>query len=348
MVSDPRNADIDIALCEQCGYTLKGLAPDDACPECGMPVTLSLPRKREGTPWQQKSSIRSLLKTWWMLHRSDSCWREMRINRSSRRSFVGWSKAVSYSTLLIPAIWIVLIESASAISPTGLIIGVFALIIPIFVVEALTMLHKGMIGFRIGIGSTLRKETEERAAHDQVLDHACVGMLIAPVFITLGAICFNIGIMIEGASGSMLAFHAGLWTGGILAAIGLLLGLLFHELNYRCGWKAMRYRRLLDEEQLQAGDEQDDEDLTHLFGLAKLLNPRSARELWQKNPACFIDIASDLILTYIVSPAAFLIIWIVYGLPIVSAVLIAIMGYAVLSISRRMLMVPLKLILKRA
>ena len=38
-------------LCQECGYTLTGLATDGRCPECGTPVVRSLPTTRSVPPW---------------------------------------------------------------------------------------------------------------------------------------------------------------------------------------------------------------------------------------------------------------------------------------------------------
>jgi predicted RNA-binding Zn-ribbon protein involved in translation (DUF1610 family) len=53
-------------LCERCGYILEDLDQSLPCPECGKPITESLPERRVGTPWQQKPGFKSLLRTWWM------------------------------------------------------------------------------------------------------------------------------------------------------------------------------------------------------------------------------------------------------------------------------------------
>ncbi len=43
-------------LCERCGYVIEGLPTDGDCPECGKPISESLPERRIGTPWQRKST----------------------------------------------------------------------------------------------------------------------------------------------------------------------------------------------------------------------------------------------------------------------------------------------------
>jgi hypothetical protein len=56
-------------LCERCGYIIEGLPTDNSCPECNRPIALSLPERRTGTPWQQRSTPRSLVQTWWQTAR---------------------------------------------------------------------------------------------------------------------------------------------------------------------------------------------------------------------------------------------------------------------------------------
>lgn len=51
-------------LCERCGYIIEDLDQSLPCPECGEPITESLPQRRVGTPFQQNPSNRNLLKTW--------------------------------------------------------------------------------------------------------------------------------------------------------------------------------------------------------------------------------------------------------------------------------------------
>lgn len=39
-------------LCERCGYVLEGIGPAGGCPECGNPVSESLPSRRDGSAFQ--------------------------------------------------------------------------------------------------------------------------------------------------------------------------------------------------------------------------------------------------------------------------------------------------------
>lgn len=57
----------DDTLCEACGYPMKGLTAEGMCPECGAAVKESSPAVRIGLPWQHEGSLRSFIKTVWMV-----------------------------------------------------------------------------------------------------------------------------------------------------------------------------------------------------------------------------------------------------------------------------------------
>ncbi|MEM0984369.1 MAG: hypothetical protein AAGI17_10510 [Planctomycetota bacterium] len=59
----PDGIDEYTLLCERCGYVLEGLDTAGNCPECGKPISESLPERRVGTAWQRNPSFRALLVT---------------------------------------------------------------------------------------------------------------------------------------------------------------------------------------------------------------------------------------------------------------------------------------------
>jgi len=70
------------ALCEACGYPIKGLAPDKSCPECGTPVADSDPAQRTGLPWQVKPTAGQFARTTLMIARHPTAtFRRMRLGR---------------------------------------------------------------------------------------------------------------------------------------------------------------------------------------------------------------------------------------------------------------------------
>ena len=334
--------------CEGCGYALDGLTRDSVCSECGFSITMSLPRERAGTPWQQVAGLWSLLKTWWLLLQSDACWREMRIDRASRRSFVGWCRVLAYAVLLPAFIWLVLIDTGGRPYVGALTYLVLLMIIPMFVVEVLMRVYGMLISWRLGIMTKLRDETQESAAHEQVVDHACVGMLIAPLFLALGVSGINIGMMLEHATGSMAAIRVGFWAGGVLAAIGLVLGLAAFELSYRRGWRAMRYRRVVGDEARQVNDDVYFEGADDgVFIERDFTGIKNLKRALKGNPLRAGGFFVGVFLKLFVAPGVYFVLWLVYGFEAGLALIIAIIALGVLSILHRMLMVPVRMLMGR-
>lgn len=334
--------------CEGCGYALDGLRRDGVCSECGLAIAKSLSRERLGTPWQQQKSVLSLMKTWWLLLLSDECWREMRIDRGSRRAFIGWCRVLAYSSMLLACVWLVLIDTGVSVDIGALTYLVFLMIIPMFVVEALMRVYGMLISWRLGIGTKLRDETQESAAHEQVIDHACVGMLIAPFFLAMGVSGISIGMMIEHATGSMAAIRVGFWAGGVLAALGLVLGLAAFELSYRRGWRVMRYRRVVGAEAREVNDDvyfDGVDDGVHIK--RDLTGVKNLKRALKRNPIGVGGFVIGLILKLFVAPAIYFVLWLVYGYEAGLALIIAIIALGVLTMLQRMLMVPVRLLLKR-
>jgi len=72
------------ALCEGCGYALRGLTPGGDCPECGRTIADSSPAHRTGPAWQQRMSGGAYFNTLVALIRSPNrFFRTMRVDGSN-------------------------------------------------------------------------------------------------------------------------------------------------------------------------------------------------------------------------------------------------------------------------
>ena len=74
-------------ICESCGYPLGGLARESRCPECGRPVLLSVPERRQGSLWQRRAGLGGLAGAGLgLLRRPQAFWDRVKPDRQSGRA----------------------------------------------------------------------------------------------------------------------------------------------------------------------------------------------------------------------------------------------------------------------
>lgn len=306
-----------------------------------------MPHERDGTPWQQQAGLRSLLCTWWKLLRCDVCWREMRIDRRSRQAYVFWARVFSYTLLLPTAVWQVLLETSGQVSYNAALYLLFVLVALFVATELVTMLCRGFVSGRISIGSALRDECQAEAVHEQVLDHACIGMMIIPIFLSIGLGCVNVGIMIEGANGSSSALFTGFYSAAGLALLGLLIGIAVSEKSSRRGWRVMRFRNLSGRDTGETNATSDSADPVDDDGLDLLISALSLRSIWKEDRVRALVVLSAYANRYILWPIAFMIAFWVYDLHWLLALLISLGMYLVGMLVHRLVVLTLRLIDRR-
>ncbi|MFG0315406.1 MAG: hypothetical protein ACF8LL_14620, partial [Phycisphaerales bacterium] len=129
-------------------------------------------------------------------------------------------RALVYGVLFVAAVGFVLVETGGRLHAGALTYLVLAMVAMMVAVEIVQRLYGGVIGLRLWVRSNTQDEGREGAAHQQVRDHASVGMLIAPLFLAAGVVCVTLGIVLEGATGSMALLRVMFWIAGVIGALG--------------------------------------------------------------------------------------------------------------------------------
>jgi len=89
------------ALCENCGYSLTTLKPNGRCPECGWPVSYSLPSSRHPTPMaaakDRIAAVTAFLLTYLAVLAKGNFFKRIAVHAEfeTARRFVVWSSIVS-------------------------------------------------------------------------------------------------------------------------------------------------------------------------------------------------------------------------------------------------------------
>ncbi len=239
--SPPRSGPDPFALlCEACGYPLAGIADMPACPECGTPISDSLPARREGSPWQKSRSITSALATDWALLRHPiRFWRVVRLHQP-----IATGLLIANITLsaLIPTLALALVMRLPthrlnfAYLPFFFLGGVLIYTI-LSAIEFLGLpFFAARRGWRVPIDAAF-----------VIIAHASGAWLISGVGVALAWIAHNLLLTYAPAFASRPLAGGASPANMLLVAhfVLFLVGVVIFSLLSGAGWRALRYANRL-------------------------------------------------------------------------------------------------------
>lgn len=227
----------DAFLCESCGYDLAGLGEEGACPECGTALAESHPRRRVGTPAQQRPTLASIWRTNVGVLRSRGLWATVSVSRTHRFG----TRALFTHNVIAAAVLIgVIITMPGPIAARGATLGyaiTFGAMFTVLLGFLSTLEYLGVRYF-----GRQRRWRVSSAVASVVCAHASVGWIIAAALLGVG---WHIGQRLSPAPLFTIPEPT---SGGIpvtwpvlLPIAGFFIGLLVFETLVYIGVRRLRF-----------------------------------------------------------------------------------------------------------
>ncbi len=235
-------------LCERCGYIIEDLDEALPCPECGKPITESLPQLRAGTPWQQKRNFKTFLQTWWLtIRKPKSTLDSMSFNESEYNELAAYiciaTHLVPFSTTLA-----LLLIDGSFNRKASILLCVFSFVPVWLTLMALTAIESYGLrffgnrrGFRIS-----------RLIANNIVSHGAAGWLFLGFGSTIGVLVMLIPDIIDSVFiPDRIDFNAIGWW---IILTSSLAGFLFFETFAYLGLRRCKYANRPRPSRMEAGD----------------------------------------------------------------------------------------------
>ncbi len=218
-------------LCEECGYPLKGLDQEGACPECGRPITQSLPENRPGSAWQRAPGFFSWVRTnWAVLRLPKQEFSRIRIEPRSGTGLLILNTLLTAALFIDPWVGVVVKDPARAARHEGGVQG-WAIVAGMWILETVfaaavlwLLTWVEFLGIRFFSRRRGWRLTPEGAW--QVCCHASVGWLMLGILPVLTLAAFQALVRL---------FHVGPPRGGLLRGWGAFSGMSWSDLIYGAG-----------------------------------------------------------------------------------------------------------------
>ncbi|MGJ8635234.1 MAG: hypothetical protein ACSHX5_00110 [Phycisphaerales bacterium] len=171
-------------LCERCGYILEDLDQSLPCPECGKPISESLPERRVGTPWQQKRTFKTFMHTWWVtIRKPKSTLDTMSFNESEYNDLAAYSCIATHLVPIGTTLALLLIDG-SFNRIASILLCVFSFV-PVWLI---LMLLTATESFGLRFIGNRRGFRIEKMISNNIVAHGTAGWLLMGFGSTLGAL----------------------------------------------------------------------------------------------------------------------------------------------------------------
>lgn len=270
---------IEALICDRCGYELEGLDLDTGCPECALPIQTSLPRRRPGSPYQNRRNITSLFKTMLLVMvRPRRTVRELDIDKGSGVSMMwkGLFVSAAMFSLAYLALTLGMFIVFSPGNAVSTILGPILMITVVGIVMWLVPVGYAYLGYlRVRWLARQRGMRMPVATAWTITGHASLGLMLAPLMMAMGLLVQTPWIitLLRGSDSDGLMLYASIFSmiSGFLFILAIPLALVEFEVLLSMCTLRLRYRNLVTPEPVgpaPAAPQQTEVDAGHRMDIS--------------------------------------------------------------------------------